>query len=82
MEKEKQTEGQREEKGETTVNQSIMIFLKEEGDVAALILLIRLSISGEAKPTSNLKQTRINPGTHTHCTPHFSSSVPCVYPFV
>lgn len=32
-------------RGETIENQSIIIFLNEEGNVARLILLIRLSIS-------------------------------------
>lgn len=42
--------GEPEQKEETIENQSIMIFLNEEGNVAALILLIRLSISPQ-RPT-------------------------------
>lgn len=37
--------GGRTERRETIENQSIIIFLNEEGNVAPLILLIRLSIS-------------------------------------
>ena len=39
------TEGEGEQKRRTTENQSIIIFLNEEGNAAVLILLIRLSIS-------------------------------------
>lgn len=42
--------GEPEQKEGTIENQSIMIFLNEEGNVAALILLIRLSISPQ-RPT-------------------------------
>lgn len=42
--------GEPGQKEGTIENQSIMIFLNEEGNVAALILLIRLSISPQ-RPT-------------------------------
>lgn len=66
-EKDKQTEGQREQKGETIENQSIMIFLNEEGNVAALILLIRLSISPQRpNPRAILNRLRSTQGHALH----------------
>lgn len=51
--------GGRKQRRQTIENQSIIIFLNEEGNGAPLILLIRLSISPqEAKPKSDLKQTQ------------------------